>query len=225
MEVELNAYVYVEGEARRRVMDSVEGLISNAVGELEFTYSVELTGEGYLEVSGEGEDATVARNILTEEFGERVDEARVGELYTAHLESWSPDGFAVDCGVSLDVPVESLEELGKGSPSQIRQRYGLVQHLPLEVEATGDGEARLSDLQVDELWDWTRGSGRLNVNSTTRSEIRATLNRAGHADDVVTVERLGLLEQSVVCREETDPPGLLSSVGPYVHGEMLCVVD
>jgi hypothetical protein len=54
--------------------------------------------------------------------------------------------------------------------------------------------------------------------------VRATVNRAGHADDIVTVERLGLLEQSIVCKDETDPPGLLASVGEYLPAEMLCVV-
>lgn len=225
MEVELNAFIYVEGEARRRVLDSARGLVSNEIGELEFTYDVDVTEDGHLRVEGEGEDSTVAANLLKEEFGELVDSPVEGEEYVGRLEAWGADGFTVDCGAELTVSAESLEELGKGSPSQIRQRYGLVQHVPLDVVALGDGEARLTESQVDALWDWTRGSGRLNVNSTTRSELRATLNRAGHADDVVTIERLGLLEQSVICTEDTDPPGLLSSAGPYVHGEMLCVVD
>jgi hypothetical protein len=64
----------------------------------------------------------------------------------------------------------------------------------------------------------------VNVNSATRAEVRATVNRAGHAEDIVTVERLGLLEQSIVCREGTDPPGLLASIGEYVPAELLCVV-
>jgi len=54
--------------------------------------------------------------------------------------------------------------------------------------------------------------------------VRATVNRAGHAEDIVTVERLGLLEQSVVCAEGTDPPGLLASVGGYLPSELLCVI-
>ncbi|HET7324598.1 MAG TPA: DUF2110 family protein, partial [Halococcus sp.] len=70
----------------------------------------------------------------------------------------------------------------------------------------------------------SRGSGRVNVNSATRGEVRATVNRAGHAGDIVTVERLGLLEQSIVCADGTDPPGLLSSIGGYLPAELLCVI-
>ncbi|NIS37526.1 MAG: DUF2110 family protein, partial [Actinobacteria bacterium] len=66
--------------------------------------------------------------------------------------------------------------------------------------------------------------GRVNVNSATRSEVRATVNRAGHADDIVTVERLGLLEQSVVCAEGTDPPGILAAIGPHLPAEMRAVL-
>jgi hypothetical protein len=91
-------------------------------------------------------------------------------------------------------------------------------------EATSVTRPRLADEERDRLYDWTRGNGRVNVNSATRSEVRATVNRAGHADDIVTVERLGLLEQSIVCREGTDPPGLLASIGEYLPAELLCVV-
>jgi hypothetical protein len=62
------------------------------------------------------------------------------------------------------------------------------------------------------------------VNSTTRGEARSTVNRAGHAQDIVTVERLGLLEQSIVCAEGTDPPGLLASIGGYLPAELKCVI-
>ncbi len=95
--------------------------------------------------------------------------------------------------------------------------------MPLRFVA-GD-PPRLADAERDRLFEWTRSdSGRLNVNSATRGEVRATLNRAGHARDVVTVERLGLLEQSVVCAEGTDPPGLLASVGEYLPAELKCVI-
>ena len=82
----------------------------------------------------------------------------------------------------------------------------------------------LAEVERDRLYDWTRGTGRLNVNSATRGEVRATVNRAGHAQDIVTVERLGLLEQSIVCRESTDPPGLLAAIGEYLPSELLAVV-
>ena len=94
----------------------------------------------------------------------------------------------------------------------------------LDEGESADDPARLADEERDRLYDWTRGAGRVNVNSATRSEVRATVNRAGHAEDIVTVERLGVLEQSIVCAEGTDPPGLLASIGEYLPAELLCVV-
>jgi hypothetical protein len=167
----------------------------------------------------------VARNVLREEWGEVTPQARPGETAVGTLEHWDDDGFVLDAGFDRDVRVPaSATGLGPGTPEQVRTRYGLVQHLPLSYVAGEDGTARLADAERDRLYDWTRGPGRVNVNSATRSEVRATVNRAGHADDVVTVERLGLLEQSIVCAEGTDPPGLLASVGDHLPAELLCVL-
>jgi len=221
----LNAKIYVEGEARERALDSARSVVANRVGELEFDHEVTLREDDRIAVRGAGEDAEVAVAALVEEFGGHATDPVGGETYVGTLEGWGEDGFTVDVGVELTISAEALEELGKGSPEDVRERYGLVQHTPLEVVAEGSGGARLSDDQTDELWSWRKGdTGRLNVNSCTRAEVRATTNRAGHADDVVRVERLGLLEQSVVCAPGTDPPGLLSSVGRYLKGEMKCVV-
>jgi hypothetical protein len=219
----LNAKVYVAGDARGRALDSARAVVNDRVAELDFEHEVQLRDDDRIEVSGVGDDAEAALALLADEFGEYTTETSDGEKYVGTLESWGDDGFVVDVGVDIRVPPESLADLGRGDAGAVRERYGLVQHTPLEVVA---GEpARLSDAQVDELWSWRKGeTGRVNVNSCTRGEVRATVNRAGHADDIVTVERLGLLEQSVVCAPGTDPPGLLASVGKYLEGEMRCVV-
>ena len=225
MRAVLNAKIYVAGEARERALDSARGVIQNRVAELDFEHEVRLRDDDRLEVSGVGDDGEAALSLLAEEFGEYTTEPSDGEAYVGTLEGWGEEGFVVDVGVDVVVPPESLEDLGRGDASSVRERYGLVQHTPIEVIA-GD-PPRLSDGQVDELWSWRKGeeeTGRLNVNSCTRAEVRATVNRAGHADDIVTVERLGLLEQSVVCAPGTDPPGLLASVGRFLEGEMKCVV-
>jgi hypothetical protein len=144
------------------------------------------------------------------------------------LDGWDDEGFTLDVGFGNEVRIPADEVgLGQGTPEQIRTRFGLVQHLPMRFVAGDPDEgdpARLADTERDRLYEWTRANGRVNVNSATRAETRATVNRAGHAQDIVTVERLGLLEQSIVCSEGTDPPGLLASIGQYMPSELLCVV-
>lgn len=213
--------VYVDGDARDRALDSLRALVDDAVGELDVAVEVGLRHDGFPAVTVDGSDAEAARNLLREDWGEITPERRAGETYVGTLEAWDDDGIELDAGGRVRVPAEELG-LGPGTPGQVRERFGLVQHLPLRFVA---GEPpRLADAERDRLFGWRRGPGRVNVNSATRSEVRATVNRAGHAEDIVTVERLGLLEQSVVCAEGTDPPGLLSAIGPYLRAELRCVV-
>jgi len=222
--VVLATKVYVEGSARERAVDGLTSLVGNELADLDVEFEVGVRNDDFPSVTVTGEDATVARNVLAEAFGEITPHKTAGETYVGTLDSWSDDGFVLDAGEPVHVPASELG-LGQGSPSQVRERFGLVQHVPLEFVHGGDGEpARLSDDQRDELYDWTRGDGRVNVNSATRAEVRATVNRAGHARDIVTVERLGLLEQSIVCKEGTDPPGLLSAIGEYLPAELRCVI-
>ncbi|MFB6153773.1 MAG: DUF2110 family protein [Halodesulfurarchaeum sp.] len=214
--------VYVEGEARRRALSSLESLIDNALGELAVTYELGIRHDGFPSVTIEGDDATVARNFLREEWGEIVPDPDPDSEAVGTLDSWDEDGFVLDAGGDVRIPAAQIG-LGGGTPSQIRKRFGLVQHLPLRFEP--GSEPTLASVEQDRLYGWRREEGgRVNVNSSTRAEVRATVNRAGHATDIVTVERLGLLEQSIVCKPDTDPPGLLASIGSYLPAELLAVV-
>ncbi|MFT4946347.1 MAG: hypothetical protein ACI8TL_000582 [Natronomonas sp.] len=212
---------YVSGDARKRSLTSLRSLVDNDVGELDVTVDIELREDGFPEVTLTGDDETAAANLLREEWGEIPDSFEAGETYVGTLDSWNEDALVLDAGRPIRIPSDQLG-LGPGDPGSVRTRFGLVQHLPLRF--VYDDPPRLADSQRDELYDWQRGNGRVNVNSATRAEVRATVNRAGHAQDIVTVERLGLLEQSIICTEDTDPPGLLAGIGEYLPAELLCVV-
>jgi hypothetical protein len=212
---------YVDGSARERALDSLRALVENDLGDLDVRFDVGVRHDEFVSVTLSGSDEVVARNLLAERWGAITDHLEAGDTYVGTLERWDEDGFVLDAGQEVRIHAEDLQ-LGPGSPSQLRDRYGLVQHMPLRF-VYGD-TPELAEEEVDRLYDWSRGSGRVNVNSATRGEVRATVNRAGHARDIVTVERLGLLEQSVVCGEETDPPGLLASIGSYLPAELKAVV-
>ena len=221
--VVLATKAYVDGEARDRALDSLESLVANDLAELDAEFTLGLRDDGFPSVTVTGTDAPVARNLLAEEWGAVTPHREAGETHVGTLESWDDDGITLDAGEPVRVPADELG-LGQGTPAQVRTRFGLVQHMPLRFREPEDGPPRLADAERDRLYDWTRGADRVNVNSATRAEVRATVNRAGHADDIVTVERLGLLEQSIVCREGTDAPGLLADIGPHLRSELLAVV-
>ncbi|WP_396612987.1 DUF2110 family protein [Haloferax sp. S1W] len=215
---------YIDGSARDRALDSLESLVANDIGDLDVDYDIGVRDDDFISVTVSGDDETVARNVLRETWGEVTPHISAGEEYVGTLEHWDDDGIVLDAGQEIRIPTSELG-LGRGSATQIRDRFGLVQHVPLRFVYGGEDEpSRLADEEIDRLYEWTRGSGRVNVNSATRGEVRATVNRAGHANDIVTVERLGLLEQSIICRDETDAPGLLASIGSYLPAELKCVI-
>lgn len=213
--------LYVEGAARERALDALESLVTNDLGGLDVQWTIGIRDDGFPSVTVEGRDATAARNVLAERWGQITPNFEDGTVYTGTLERWDDDGFVLDAGREVRIPAAELG-LGPGTPTQVRSRFGLVQHIPLRFEH-GD-PPRLADAERDRLFDWQRGPGRLNANSVTRSELRATINRSGHADDIVGVDRLGLLESSAICATGTDPPGLLAAVGDHLRAELLCVI-
>ncbi|MFB6120643.1 MAG: DUF2110 family protein [Halobacteriaceae archaeon] len=219
--VVLATKLYVGGDARERALDSLRSLVGNDIGDLDVEWDLGVRHDDFPSVTIEGEDAVAARNALRAEWGEIPAQLEDGEEYVGTLDEWDEDGIVLDAGERVRIPAEEIG-LGPGDPSQIRRRYGLVQHLPMRF--VNEETPRLAEAEQDRLYEWTRGVGRVNVNSATRAEVRATVNRAGHAQDIVTVERLGLLEQSIVCREGTDPPGLLADIGEYLPSELLAVV-
>lgn len=212
--------VKVYGAARDGALRSLNGLLENDIGELAVTYEVGIRRDGFPSVTVEGEDETVARNILRERWGEITESFKAGETYRGTLKSWSTDGFVLDAGRDITIPADQLG-LGQGTPSQIATRFGLVREMPMRF--TYDTPPRLAKAEQDRLYDWRRGPGRVNANEVTRSQLRATINRAGHADDIVGIDRLGLLEHSVICTDDTDPPGLLASIGRFLPGQLACV--
>ncbi|WP_331232487.1 DUF2110 family protein [Natronorarus salvus] len=219
--VVLATKVTVHGEARRRALDGLGSLVADSIGDLEVSYEIGVRHDEFPTVTVTGEDSVVARNVLRERWGEISEGFEEGETYVGTLESWDEDGFVLDSGTEIEIPTDELG-LGPGSPERLVERFGLVQHLPLRF--VWDDPPRLADEERDRLFEWTRGTGRVNVNNATRGQVRATVNRAGHAQDIVTVERLGLLEQSVICREGTDPPGLLAAIGHHLPSELRCVI-
>lgn len=219
--VVLATKVYVSGDARNRALQSLNSIIENALGDLDVSFEVGIRHDQFPSIVLDGADATAAREFLRSEWGEIRTDHENDDLAVGTLESWDESGWTLDAGKPVTIPPTGLQ-LGPGSPEQLVTRFGLVQHQRIFF-VPGD-PPKLADRTLDQLFDWTRGAGRVTVNSVTRSEVRATVNRAGHADDIRTIERLGLLEQSIVCQPDTDPPGLLSVLGPYLRGEMRCVI-
>ena len=200
---------------------SFEAMLRNDLGGLCVAYSLTLTS--WISVTVTGSEEQVARDLLVRQYGELRD-AQPGEIARAWLAELNDDGIALDTGCKrVLVPCFRLERLGRGTVEQIASRFGFIHCLPLEIRLVGEFDAEFTKSQIDVLWRWRKGTDRINVNNATRAQIHVALKRSGHARDVYAIERLGILEHSIVCKKGTNAPGLVPQIGPYLESELACV--
>ena len=200
---------------------SFDAMLRNDLNELRVIYSLTLTS--WISVTITGSQEQVAGDLLVKQYGELRD-PQPGDIARAWLAGINDNGIALDTGCKrVLVPLVRLEPFGRGTVEQIASRFGLIHCLPLQVRLVGEFDAEFTKNQIDALWRWRKGTDRINVNNATRAQIHAALKRSGHARDVYAIERLGILEHSIVCKKGTDAPGLVPQIGPYLESELACV--
>jgi len=204
-----------------KVNSSFVAMLHNDLRGLRIAYSLELTK--WISVTISGPDEELAADLLTKRYGKLRDVQR-GNIVYARLVAVNDGGFTLDAGGKrVLVHHSKLQPLGRGTALQIASRFGLIRCLPLEIRLVDESDAELTKNQIDTLWRWKKGTDRINVNNATRAQIHAVLKRTGHARDVYAIERLGILEHSIVCKHGTDAPGLVPIIGPFLESELGCV--
>ena len=77
----------------------------------------------------------------------------------------------VNIGIPVLIETEELKALGSGKPKQLASRFGLIPHLPVEVEvfeANKKIKARFTKKQLDLWWGWKKAStDRVIINAAT----------------------------------------------------------
>jgi hypothetical protein len=219
---------HVYGKNREQMTGFLKTLIENDLENLEVKVDISITSEKLVEVFLEGEDEEVSANVLISSYGTPAVKAEHGTKYMGFLQAFLEDAFLVNIGIYVRVETEELKAMGGGKPKQIASRFGLIHNLPVEIEVfeTKKGiKTRFTNKQLDLWWKWKKAStDRVTVNGATRSEIKYVIKKTGHSRDIYGIERLGLLEHVVVCRENTDGPGIVASIGPYLQSEIGVVI-
>lgn len=204
-----------------KVARSFEAMLRNDLNGLSVTCSLTLTS--WISVTVAGSEEQVAADVLVKQYGELRD-ARPGDIVRAWLAEINDDGIALDTGCKrVSVPCARLEPFGRGTVEQIASRFGLIHCMPLQIRLVGEFDAEFTKNQIDVLWRWKKGTDRINVNNASRAQIHAALKRSRHSRDVYAIERLGILEHSIICKKGTDAPGLVPRIGPYLESELACV--
>ncbi len=219
---------HIYGKNKERMTDLLKNLVETELKDLEVKIDISITPENWAEFSLEGEDEEVSANFLTSRYGTPVKKAEADKTYMGFLQSFGEDAFMVNIGIPIRVETEELKALGSGKPKQLALRFGLIPHLPVEIEvfeANKKLKARFTKKQLDLWWSWKKAStDRVTVNAATRSEIKSVIKKTGHGRDIYEIERLGLLEHAIVCRESTDGPGIVAAIGPRLRSELGVVI-
>jgi hypothetical protein len=219
---------HIYGKNREIMIGLLKKLVENELKDLEVKVEISITPENWVEFSLEGADEEVSANFLSSRYGTPAVKAEVGKTYMGFLQAFGEDSFLVNIGIPVRVEIDELRALGNGKPKQLASRFGLIPHLPAEIEIFETNKkikARFTKKQLDVWWSWKKAStDRVLVNAATRSEIKNAIKKTGHGRDIYEIERLGLLEHAIVCRENTDGPGIVAAIGPRLKSEMGVVI-
>ena len=192
----------------------------------------------WLQVRARGEDAETFLNLLREKFGE-------APVLRSKVERWDVcRGFItgsgrVGFGVYVDIgilqptrkdalyPLHRMRaQLSDGalkSSREILQENGLLDYFPVDVIVTQlQGEnvtVELADKSRD-LFIWWRKLlfDRVIAAGIDRDYAEKTVKSANLGLDVIKIETLSLLVQCLVCKFDTDAPGVIAKIGNRLKG-------
>ena len=220
MKIELLQPIY---GAEEQAIRSLQAYADAEFKDLDVSYDIAVQKRRF-SVSLDGDDQELCANLLYARFGRPLKKSDVtaGESCQGYIRTIDPERITVDVGFELPVSAASVEALGAGSLGQIAARFGMIPYLPVTVELLPDSEAfAFSKAQIDLWWTWKKSAtDRIFVNGATRSQVKAVLQKKGHGRDVYGVEKLGLTECVIICKEKTDGPGIVSSIGKRLPSQM-----
>ncbi|SFM32488.1 DUF2110 family protein [Methanolobus profundi] len=208
---------------KERALHSAEVLIDNELKELDASAKLSISDDNWIIADISGEDSEFVSNFLMQKYGTPVKKLIKNETYIGVIRQIHQREMVVDIGNLITIPQKNLAILGSGTAEQIATRFGIIRHLPVKIEIT-DEKARQGTFtkeQADIWWNWKKSEqDRVIANSVTRSELKAAIKKTGHSRDIYGIERLGLMEHMITCRENTDGPGIVAAIGRLVKGEL-----
>ncbi len=200
--------------------------------------NIEFTKENYAEITLDGKDEIMAKNFISSNHGTHrsvatvdvgdqifgrfkdVGEVKFGSFVDAGLETSTQ---RIDALYPLFAMREQLADGNKVPLMNILRAFGIVENLPLFFEITkreilgGKIWVELTEQSLDWIFDPVeRELEALILCGTTRRMIKQALIRTNHTEDIEVIERIGLLEYRLVCKQGTRADGLIPELGPYL---------
>ena len=192
----------------------------------------------WLQVRARGEDAETFLNLLKEKFGE-------APVLRSKVERWDVcRGFItgsgrVGFGVYVDIGIlepmrkdalyplhrmrAQLSDGAAQSSRDILQEAGLSDYFPVNVIVTElqreNATVELADSTRDQLLLWRKLLfDRVIAAGIDRDYAEKIVQWANLGLDVIKIETLSLLVQCLVCKLDTDAPGVIAKIGSRLRG-------
>ncbi|WP_048151198.1 DUF2110 family protein [Palaeococcus ferrophilus] len=239
MEVVILEKVYGDRSGFRKLDKKLSALI----GDLEVDWKLSITEKQWVKVSLSGEDEEVSANLVRQEFGEvpyRLRAIEEGETYRGRFTDLGKVGYGVyvDIGIFSPRPKDALmplyylkETFGDKAVRKMIRDFGWVDNLPVEVRVekvefgAREVEVHFSDRQLKRIRRWiTDGHDKLFIAGTISERVEEALLKTGHSRDVVRMEELGLMETLLILKKDTQAPGIIKAIGPYLKPAVIGAV-
>jgi len=227
----------IYGPQKELALHSISSSIKKEISELQVKMiSVDITEKGWIQLVLDGEDAEAAKNFLYSKYGSvyGLDDLYHGLMFRGKLVEPMKFGYGlyVDIGLNSSskdafIPLYVLrKQLVNNVRKPLRQiidRFALIENFPLEVkimnvnQGTHEIDAELSVNQLSMFKKWmSTASDRIVICGSTRQQARKAIIKSGHLQDILSIERLGLLEHAVVCKYGSEAPGIISEIGKFL---------
>jgi hypothetical protein len=191
----------------------------------------------WLQIRARGEDAETFLNLLTEKFGEApVLRSKVmrWDVRKGFITGSGRVGFGVYVDIGILEPKKDalyplhrmraqLADGASKSSREILQQQGLADYFPVDVIVTElQGEnvtVELADRTRDQLLGWNRQLfDRVIAAGIDRDYAIGVVRSTNLGFDVIKIETLSLLVQCLVCKIDTDAPGVIAKIGSRFRG-------
>ncbi len=188
----------------------------------------------WITIELEGEDEDAAYNLLQHYYGTtcHFDELETGQIRKGKLIQTGKYGYGFFIDIGIDsikridgfLPLFALRrQLAKDEKIPLRKLYELyafLDNISLKIRIESIDrfkrkiEVSLSEEQINTFKKWVNSKlERLVVGGVTKHHLKKIIIQSGHLRDIVSIDRLGLLEEMVVCKQGTNAPGILSEIG------------
>lgn len=224
----------------KRGPELVWKILSSEARGLQVKYEISAQHQ-WLQVRAKGDDAEAFLNLLSEKFGEAPVQRSKVELWDVRKGFITGSG-RVGFGVYVDLgilephqkdalyPLHRMRaQLSDGRAKSSRDilfENAISDYFPVDAAVTEmDGEkitVELADQTRDKLDLWRKQLfDRVIAIGIDRDYAERAVKAAGLDLDVVRIETLSLMVQCLVCKSDTDSPGVVARLGGRLRGVSL----